>query len=150
MREELHYQLRTYLAEKRDHRCDDRSSISRELEYAFHPIHLSRSIIIAGDRLHALVQAHHDHEEHKHQPIDHPERGNRQVATIALELVIQNHHYETAGQVHQKRRETDREHPERERAVERPYPLLEMDGFFRIEKHGHLPYDSYTLAQYGS
>ena len=63
--------------------------------------------VVAGDRLHALVEAHDDHHEQEADAVHDAVGAERQVAAPLDELLVDEQHDDAAGEVHQERAHAD-------------------------------------------
>ena len=87
--------------------CHYGSGINRYFQHFRHTKILLGSIIITCNRLHSLIQAHHNHYEKEHQPVHNSERPDGKVASVTLQSLIYQDDNKASRQVHQERCHTD-------------------------------------------
>ena len=64
---------------------------------------LPGAVIVSRDGLHALVQAHHHHDEQERDAVHDAVCANGQVTAPFYQLLVDEQHHNTAGQIHQER-----------------------------------------------
>ena len=95
------------LRQQKRKRCDEGCKKDRQPKSFLHTVNLARSVIISHNRLHPLIQPHHNHEKHKCKTIDDAVGSDSQIAALSLQTVIDQNHNHTRSQMHQERSHTD-------------------------------------------
>ena len=68
---------------------------------------MTGAIVVAGNRLHTLAEAHHEHHAKATESVDETVGANSQVASIAEQLVVEQRHYSRCRQVHREWTQAD-------------------------------------------
>ena len=87
---------------------------------------LERPIIIARNRLQALVEAHANHYEQHRETVHDTVGANGKVAAVLAELLVHEKRHQAGGHIHQERPDTDRKRLPGHRAVKPENGLAEM------------------------
>ena len=65
------------------------------------------AVVVSGNGLHALADAHHNHEYNHRHSVDHSVGTHGKVSAVCEQLVVQQCHYSTRGHVHREGAHTD-------------------------------------------
>ena len=128
--EESRHQLAGHEA---DHH-DQRSGPDRQLEHVFHTLELLGSVIESDDRLHALTESHGGHNDQNAVAVDDSESADRQIASLADQLIVHDDIDDTRRQIHQERSHADRHDIADDSLFRDPAVAAEMYRMLRIEE----------------
>ena len=123
----------------------DKRTFNGKVQHLQYAVVLFRAVVVAGNRLHALVEAHDDHQEKENQPVHDAVGADRQVAAIALELVVDENHHEARGYVHQERCKADRKRALRDAPVEAEVLARQVQELPFVANDAHDPHERHEL-----
>ena len=122
----------------------------RQSQHLVHPSVQLRPKVISGNRLHSLIQPHHNHHYNENQTVHDAESPDSQVAAILLQPLIDNDNDEAGCQVHQERRHADSKRIEYNLTFQTEYPPVEMQQLVLIAEKLELPRQRDDLRHNGS
>ena len=104
---DAHHQVRHQHTDQKAESGHCRGIDYRQSQHLVHPSVQLRPKVISGNRLHSLIQPHHNHHYNENQTVHDAESPDSQVAAILLQPLIDNDNDEAGCQVHQERRDED-------------------------------------------
>ena len=81
---------------------DDGGCIDGEAHYTAHSLELACTIVVSGNGLHTLIEAHHNHYEEEYHAVGYAVSSDGKVATVMLEALVYNDDHKAGAQVHQE------------------------------------------------
>ena len=127
MGEHPHHQRGAALAQQEDNSRGEGAQQRRKREGAQHAVVLLRAVVVADNRLHALVEAHDNHRKDEHQSVDNAIRGDGYIAAVAFELVVDDDDHEAMCQIGQERGHSYRQSLPRDILIQPPDTAVDMD-----------------------
>ena len=97
------------------------------------------TVVVAGDGLHPLVEAHDDHGEEEEHAVDDAVGAHGQVAAIFHHAAVDEQHNEARAGVHQERREADAEDTADDVGAQRPGVTTHVHNLRRAREDPQLP-----------
>ena len=107
------------------------------------------SVVIAGDRLHTLVHAHHKHHEYHGDTIGDAIGTYGEVAAEAHQLVVHEDDHHASANIHQERRYADGKDMFHEFFLQSVDASLEVEQFVLVAEEFELPHQCHQLREDG-
>ena len=123
--------------------CDDGCDFERVAESLLHAAEQLCAVIVADDRLRALVQADNNHDDDHEHGVEDAECAHRKVAAVPQQRVVEQHRHPGGRHLHEERRHADGDDGDDDPLVQPNVFLFQPDGAFGLievihhEDHSH-------------
>ncbi len=134
VREEHRDVAREELADRETGRRDTDGTADHVFQGPDHPVDLPRAEVVAHDRLHPLVEPHdHHHEEHR-DAVHIAVGADIEVSAVKAQCAVDEDHDDARTDVHQERRQADRQDAFDDAPFEADGLSGEVDEAFRVDE----------------
>ena len=120
-----------------------------EAQHAVDAVELAGAVVISGYGLHALVKAHHYHDEEEGDAVGYAVGSDGEVASVGLKAFVDEYDHDAGAEVHQEGGHADGEGVGDYLALEAEGAATDVYQLALVGEYLQLPAEGYHLGQHG-